>query len=197
MLTRRFLSLLAASATLAAAAPAWAQGGNATAFIQDLGGRIVAVVNGPGDVQQKRAQIQPLVESAVDVGGIARFCLGRFVRSATPQQLAEYTRLFHYVLLNSITGKLGQYRGVSFSMTSTQQRDGEVLVGSIINRPNQQPANVQWVVGSVGGQMKIVDVVIEGTSLRLTQRSDYSAYMSRNGNSVDALIGAMRQQVGA
>jgi phospholipid transport system substrate-binding protein len=37
-------------------------------------------------------------------------------------------------------------------------------------------------------------VVAEGTSLRLTQRSDYASYLSRNNNNVQALIDAMRQQ---
>ena len=42
---------------------------------------------------------------------------------------------------------------------------------------------------------KVIDVIAEGTSLRLTQRSDYAAYLTRNNNDVDALINAMRQQL--
>jgi phospholipid transport system substrate-binding protein len=42
---------------------------------------------------------------------------------------------------------------------------------------------------------KIIDVIAEGTSLRLTQRQDYASYLTRNNNSVDALIDAMRQQI--
>ncbi len=38
-------------------------------------------------------------------------------------------------------------------------------------------------------------MVAEGTSLRLTQRSDYASYLSRNNNNIDALITAMQQQV--
>jgi phospholipid transport system substrate-binding protein len=46
-----------------------------------------------------------------------------------------------------------------------------------------------------GGSPKIVDVVAEGTSLRLTQRSDYASYLSQHGNNVDALIAAMKAQL--
>lgn len=199
-------AIAAAAAAVAAAAGAIAQpgtslaqgaGGDPAAFIQQLGDRLVATVNGPGSLEQKKAALQPMIEQAVDVDGIARFCLGRFWRSATGEQQAEYTRLFHRVLLDNIVGRMGEYRGVSFSMTGMQQREGEILVGTIIRRPNQRPVNVQWVVSRATGQPRIVDVVVEGTSLRLTQRSDYSAYVTRNGNSIDALIAAMRQQVGA
>ena len=48
----------------------------------------------------------------------------------------------------------------------------------------------------MGGGPKIVDVVAEGTSLRLTQRDDYASYLARNNDSVQALIDALKRQVG-
>lgn len=194
--SRRLLLGGLAAAWGAAGVRAQGAGGDA-AFIEQLGNQLVSTVNGPGSIEQKKAALLPLIEQSVAVDEIARFCLGRFWRSATPAQQTEYVRLFRRVLNNNIVGRLGEYQGVSFAMAGTQQREGESLVGSIIYRPNQRPVNVQWVVSRAGGAPRILDVIIEGTSLRLTQRSDYSAYITRNGNSVDALIAAMRQQVGA
>jgi phospholipid transport system substrate-binding protein len=37
--------------------------------------------------------------------------------------------------------------------------------------------------------------VAEGTSLRLTQRSEYSSVIQRGGNQVSALITALRGQI--
>jgi ABC-type transporter MlaC component len=37
-------------------------------------------------------------------------------------------------------------------------------------------------------------VMAEGTSLRLTIRSDYNAFLARHGDSIDALIDALREQ---
>ena len=198
MLTRRhLLACTAATGLLLAFAPgAHAQStADATGFVVRLGNALVAIIDGPGSYEDKKGRLRPLIEQSVDVEGIARFCLGRFWPTATPPQRTEYTRLFHEVLMNNIFGKIGEFRGVTFTPTTTVQRDSDMLVGTSIKRPNQQANNVQWVVNAAGGQPKIVDVVAEGTSLRLTQRSDYAAYLQRNGNNVDALIGAMRQQV--
>jgi phospholipid transport system substrate-binding protein len=98
------------------------------------------------------------------------------------------------VLLNNISGHLGEYRGVSFTMTGSQPQGEDTLVGTIINRPNQPAANVQWVVRTAGAP-KVLDLVAEGTSLRLTQRQDYASYLSRHGGSIDALIAAMKRQL--
>lgn len=167
----------------------------ATSFIVTLGNQLVAIINGPGSYDDKKRRLQPLVENASDIDAIARFCLGRYVREASSGQLAEYTRLFHQVIINNIFGKIGELQGVTFTPTTTVTRDADVLVGTTIQRPNQAANTVQWVVSAVGGQPKIVDIVAEGTSLRLTQRADYASYLSRNNNNLDALIGAVRQQV--
>ena len=69
-------------------------------------------------------------------------------------------------------------RGVRFSLGRSQQRTEEdVLVNTIIERPNQPAFALDWRVAEVGGQPKVVDVIAEGTSLRLTQRSDYAAFL--------------------
>ena len=198
MLTRRrLLACTAMAGLLLSLAPgAHAQSGNdATAFVVRLGNALVAIVDGPGDYESKKARLRPLIEQSVDVEGIARFCLGRFWRTATPPQQAEFSRLFHDVLMNNIFGKIGEFQGVTFTPTTTTQREQDILVGTTIKRPNQQPNNVQWVVNPVSGTLKIVDVIAEGTSLRLTQRSDYAAYLQRNNYSIDALIAAMKQQI--
>jgi phospholipid transport system substrate-binding protein len=197
MLTRRNTLLLgaAAIATFAAGPRAWAQ--DATGFVINLGNQLATIVNGSGAYDDKKRRLAPLIEQAVDVDGIAQFCLGIYWRQATPQQQAEFNRLFHAVLLNNIGGKIGQFQGVTFRPTTTSQREGDSVVGTVIQRPNQQPNNVQWIVSTASGRPKIVDVQAEGVSLRLTQRNDYSAFLSRNGGNVDALLAAMRQQAGA
>jgi phospholipid transport system substrate-binding protein len=177
---------------------AWAEDVSvATAFVQDFGSKLVDVVNGPGSLSDKEQRLRPLIDHAVDVDAIAHFCLGRYVSMASPQQVAEFTNLFHAVLVNNITSKIGDYRGVTFRMAESSMRGSEAFVGTVVTRPDNAPTNVRWVVSMATGAPKIVDVVAEGTSLRLTQRSDYSSYLSHNGNNVDTLISAMRRQVAA
>jgi phospholipid transport system substrate-binding protein len=192
MLTRRILLL--ATTALPLAAPARAQGDAATALVQKLGQELVAVVNGPGGAADKQTALEKIIDRDVDVAGVARFCLGRFWRTATPDQQRDYLPLFRKVLIKNITSKVGEYKGVSMTVGRAQPKEDEVAVSSTVIRPNNAPNRVDWIVATAGGAPKVVDVVAEGTSLRLTQRSDYSAYLSQNNGSVQALIDAMRRQ---
>ena len=202
MITRRSVLLTSVSALLLSASglPAWAQSdrsAEATRFIEQFGNQLVAIVNADAPLGAKRQQMTPLVERALAVNDIGTFVLGRFWRVATPQQQQRFLQLFHAVLINNILAKLGDFRGVTFRITQTSLRDGDYLVGTLISRPNQQPNNAQWVVNFDSGRPTVVDVIAEGTSLRLTQRSDYAAFLSRNNNNVDALISALERQAAA
>jgi phospholipid transport system substrate-binding protein len=201
MLQRRKFMMVTAALLLPGsqwlAQPAEAQGATdkASALIKSIGDQLVSVVNGTGGERDKRARLTEIIDSGVDVDGVARFCLGRFWRTASPEQQRRYMELFHQVLVNNITSKIGDYRGVRFQMGRTQRREDDAVVSTVVERPNNPPTNVDWIVSSPAGDPKIVDVVAEGTSLRLTQRQDYAAYLSHNNNNIDALINAMRDQV--
>ena len=114
--------------------PATAQESRDTAFVRQLSEKMIAIINGPGSMAEKRQQILPLIDQNVDVDGIARFCLGRYWRTATPEQQQKFLALFHHVLLNSITGKLGEYQGVHISTgASTPRGNGLTAVSTVID----------------------------------------------------------------
>ena len=190
MLTRRLIMLFA---LLLPALPARAD--DASAFVERISAQLIAVVNSNLPPAEKQKRLRPIIDSAVDVDEVARFCLGRFWRTASPEQQKTYIGLFHEVLVTSITTKLGDYQGVKVTVGPSRPRDDASVVTSTVERPNNPPSKVDWLISTASGSPKIVDVIAEGTSLRLTQRSDYAAFVTRNSNSVDALIAAMKQQV--
>jgi phospholipid transport system substrate-binding protein len=55
--------------------------------------------------------------------------------------------------------------------------------------------DVNWRLVPAGNSFKIVDIVIEGVSMAVTQRNEYASVLQRNGNSIPALINAMRKSL--
>jgi phospholipid transport system substrate-binding protein len=167
----------------------------AQALIQTTGGRLLSVVNSSAGYAQKQAQLKQLVDDDVDVDGVARFVLGRYWRVATPQQQQDYMQTFRQLLVYSVTGQASTFQGASFSVGSATQQPVGILVGTTVNVPGKPQATVQWVVQMVNGQPKIIDIIAEGTSLRLTQRNDYAGVISQHGGRIQPLIDAMRSQL--
>ncbi len=199
LLTRRqTLVLLGAGAVAVLGSrlsPARAQSGGDVAFVRQLSDKLIGIVNSSSSLTAKRQQILPLIDDYVDVNGIGRFCLGRYWRIASPEQQQRFLELFHHVLSNAITDKIGQYEGVRIEVgTSEPHGPGLEAVNATISRPGQPPANVQWVIAHVNGAPKVSDIIGEGVSLSITQRGDYTSYLQRNNNNIEALLKALERQ---
>lgn len=195
MPTRR-ATLLALAALAAAPAAARAQADPAVAFIQGRGEAMLAIVNSDAPQAAKQQQIARLLTETVDMDGVGRFVVGRYWRTASAEEQREFLRLFHDMLVETISARFGELRGLRFQVTGPTRRDEESQgVATIIERPGQPAAQVEWRVGQVGGQPRVVDLIAEGTSLRLTQRGEYTAVLQRNNGQFAALLAAMRRQL--
>ena len=192
-LVRRSVLACVAVVAFLAAAPAWAEPtGGPAATVKTYTDRLTGIVNGPASVADKQTQLQAAVDQSVDVQGIARFCLGRYWTTATQAQQQEFVSVFRRSLLISLTGQISQYQGVIVAVGQARSGQEGDVVASSVSRPNNAPAHVDWVLGP---DRKVVDVVAEGTSLRLTTRQDYASFLTGHGGNVQTLIDTLRQKV--
>jgi phospholipid transport system substrate-binding protein len=169
----------------------------ATAFVDRAGQDLVNAINDQRLNQtQRRDKVGSVLRSAIDIEGTGRFILGRYVRQASTAELQDYLKLFDEIIIRNLSARFGEYRGVKFSLGRSQQRTEEdALVSTLIERPNNPSFTLDWRVADINGQPKVVDVIAEGTSLRLTTRSEYAAVIQRNSGRVASLLDAMRGQI--
>ena len=80
-------------------------------------------------------------------------------------------------------------------MGLTRAAEDTEIVITTIERANNPTYQVDWVVSTSTGSPKIVDLLAGGTSLRLTQSSDFAAYLARHQYNIHELIETMRQLI--
>ncbi len=167
----------------------------AKAFIQDAGQQLVGVVNGNSGTGAKAQQLQTLINGLVAVDTVGDYVLGRYKTIATPDQHSQFLTLFHQLLSYNITYQIKAYQGITFTVNGSSVQGNDTVVDTTITRPGTAPADVGWAVDEIGGQPKIVDVIVAGTSLRITTRNDYASVVTNNGGQVSALLTAMQNQI--
>jgi len=197
---RRFILGAAMAAPLlgmmASAARAQALSADAAkAFINQSGQQLVGIVNGGGSPTDRATQLRTLVNQIVAVDQVGDYVLGRYINVATPAQHSQFQQLFHQLLSYNITYQIKAYQGVSFVVNGATPQDGGMLVDTTITTPGKAPADVGWDVQEIGGKPQIVDVIVAGTSMRITTRNDYASVITDNGGSVSALLTAMQNQI--
>jgi phospholipid transport system substrate-binding protein len=72
--------------------------------------------------------------------------------------------------------------------------DTEIVI-TTVERPNFPVSQVDWVVSTASGSPKIVDLLSEGVSLRLTQSSQFTAYLARHQYDINEFVGALRENI--
>jgi phospholipid transport system substrate-binding protein len=200
MYFRRFILGAVAAAPLLAAMAGAAQAQTVTpdaarAFIQQSGQQLVSIVNSSASQAQKADELRDLVNRIVAVDQVGDYVLGRYLNALTPQQHQKFQTLFHQLLSYNITYQIKAYQGLSFTVNGAAQQGNDMVVDTTITSPGKQPADVGWAVDEVNGSPKIVDVIVAGTSLRITTRNDYSGVITDHGGQVSALMDAMQGQI--
>ena len=190
------LSALFVGLTFVAAAPsqAVAQDQGAAAFIQTLGSQGMQALSLPE--AQRAARFRQLLQADFDLPEIARFVLGQYARAMPPQEQQEFMTLFTDYVARSYATRLASYAGSPFRVTGVRPGGGETVVTSQVLRHGGQPAEIDWHVVSGGGRPLVTDVVVGGVSMKVSQRSEFASIIQRNGGRPEALLAALRQQMG-
>ena len=197
---RRFFPAVGALLLLAGlltAAPQEAGAQDARAFVANLGNQAIQVLGPSVSPAQRVARFRELFREDFDIPGIGQFVLGRYWRTATPEQQQEFLRLFQEYIVQAYSSRLGEYGGEPFRVTGSRPSGEETVVSSEIDRRGGNRVQVDWYLTSRGGRQKITDVYVGGVSMKVTQRDEFASVIQRNGGRVDALLAQLRQRTAA
>ena len=167
------------------------------AMITSLGNEALKVLGKNVDPNLRVARFRELFRRDFDVPGIARFVLGRYWPLATPAQQQEYVTLFTDYIALVYANRLAEYADATLRVTGSRPApNGELVSTEIIRGAGQAPAHVDWLLTPQNGTYKINDVIVDGLSMSVTQRSEFASVIQRHGGQVQGLITALQQKVG-
>ncbi len=171
----------------------------ANIFIQKLGDQALAILSDKQrPPEEKDSDFQDILRRSFDLPTIARFVIGRNAWfGATEEEKAEYLQLFEKLVVRIYSDRFSLYSGEKFYVQG-QRQEGErdTMVTSHIMRPDSsRPIVVDWRVRNFNGRQAIIDVVVEGVSMSVTQRQEYGSVLQRNDNRLTPLLALMRDSL--
>ena len=187
---RRIL-LIVASLMLALPAlvvPAWAADGPAATLIERTAAEVIQLIKTTAPGPQREAGIRNVLVQAFDLNYMGQQALGKYWASTTPDQQQRYLRAAVDAEAHAYAERFGQYGGQTLTLGKVSPRGNVTVVDSKLNQSNGQPINIQWEVRDAGQGPRITDVKIEGVSMVITRRTDFTSYIQNNGGKVEALI---------
>ena len=165
-------------------------------FIESLANQATTVLGRKDmSLEEREEHLRNLLDAGFALDKIGRFVIGRAWRQMSQDQRQDYLELYGEWVLKTYSSQLGGFSGQTFSIVKiVKSGDKDVFVRSRINQPGGGPSiNCDWRVREIEGELKVVDVVIEGISMLVTQRSEFATVVQKHG--VEGLIETLRARV--
>ena len=148
------------------------------------------------DPQEKEARFGKLFDENFDVPSISRFVLGKYWKSATTTQKKEFIVTFRNYIVKTYSSRFSEYTGETLTLINSENQSNPKLfiVHTALNREDASPIKVDWRVGLKKDRYVILDIIIEGISLAITQRSEFVSVIDQNDGNVDNLIKLLKEK---
>ena len=139
---------------------------------------------------EKNSKFTDLVMSAIDLNLISKFVLSKTWKDATDDQKERYIQAFKNYFINSYANKLDQYSGEQVEVVDAEEAGKYVIVNSFIYREGTDTLkiNLKWRLLNKDGEIKIIDLNIEGISLIIAQREEFQSFLANNEGDLEKLI---------
>lgn len=177
------LALTLVAPCASAAAPERPDAEEATAFVnqlvEDAGAALAAKDQ---TLQQRERKFRAFLREGFDMAFIARVALGRRWKTLAEPEQKTYIELFSQFVLRTYAPRLGGFDPARFRVIDASPKGRrDMLVQTDIDQDGGSAVKAGWRIRLVDGRHRIVDIIVEGISMTLNQRSEFGAVVQRDG----------------
>lgn len=167
---------------------------NIQSFLQNVTDSSLAIIKSDeADESKKEEGLTVLFLDSVDTRYVGRYVLGKYWKSLNEDKQQHYLDLYTKFVISSYVPKFREYSGEKVAIDSVTKDGKGYLVKSRVIREPAANISVDYKVYKKNGKYQIYDIIAEGISLSITQRSDFSSMISRK--SLDYFLERLEKKV--
>ena len=166
------------------------------ALIKNTVDEVIGIIKQDKDIQAgDPKKINALVNAKVlphfDFTRMTQLAVGRYWRTATPEQQQALVTEFRDMLVRTYTKVFTVYRDQSVEMKPFRMAadDTEVTVKTVIIKPGTQPIPVDYEMRISPDGWKVFDISIEGVSMVMSYRGTFASEIQAGG--IEGLINTL------
>ncbi len=139
-------------------------------------------------------RLAPTVTASYDFPYISKVVVGRYWRSFTAEQKAQFIRAFSKLSIATYANRFDGYSGERFKTISGEGlKRGHLLVNTVLIKANGEEIELDYILHQNNDQWRIINVIAEGVSDLSLKRADYTSYLKKNG--FDALLKKLNEKI--
>jgi phospholipid transport system substrate-binding protein len=150
------------------------------------------IVKDPGDRKEKLGRLSELLRGYLDTDALARLAAKKHLEGRSPEEVAEFLRLFHEFFVRTYVQRLLLFDGPAFAFKDEVVTGDEAKVGTEIVMPGDRFA-VDYALRRRPDGWRAVDIFVEGVSLAQNFRAQFDAAVAKD--SFQGLLDRLRAKV--
>lgn len=165
----------------------------ATALIDKVVSDINRVIASGRSLGAMIKEFENIFRRYADVPIIAQSTLGQDWKRASSGQRKAYVAAFRSYVARKYGKRFKEFEGGNVEVRSVRKVRSGYEVKSFVTLRGRRPFEVAFLVSDRSGRDLFFDMIIEGISLRLTERTEIGSMLDRRKGNIDALIGDLKQ----
>ncbi len=165
-------------------------------FITSLGNNIIRIlVNKKAPLSERKNEFRQILKDYFDIPEIGKFVLARYWKRTTNEQKTEYLNLFENAIVDNYAAQFDDYQNETLEVQSVRESsDQGIMVMSVIKKQaGAPPLKVDWKIFKTKQGLRVYDIIVNGVSMSITQRSEYAGIINKNGGQIEGLLKLMRE----
>lgn len=158
---------------------------------------IQGIINPQVPHTEKIYRLHKLFATRFDMNSVSRFVLGSHWRKASKKEQKEFVTVFQDLNIYTWNGRFQNYDGQELVVgrVYSDGKDGAFVDSHMARSGNRESIPVVWRLRWRDDSWKVVDVVIEGISMALTFRKEYTGLLADPKTNVSDLIRLLSERV--
>ena len=147
------------------------------------------------DVSQdeKMERFRETFTNALDLKNIGQFVLGVHWRKASFEDREAFLSAFMDFTTKTWADRFDSYQGQKIVFTGVRNAEkNQFYVDSTIQ--NNPPVEVIWRLKQKDNSYRIIDIIVEGVSMAMSYRNEYSSFLQKHDGKVSALTAELKQK---
>ena len=166
----------------------------AEAFVEDLGSKIIKVVNENSAVSNKQRKLLELFQNNANIITIARAALGPKWRTLNAETRLNFANAFTDYLVKKYGKQFEEFRGASLVLErSIDAGKRGVLINTRLIMPGTSPVSIKWQVWKKTDSFKLIDIIIEDISMLTMEREEIKNRLSAHQGAIQSLIDDLKK----
>ncbi|SLN54270.1 putative phospholipid-binding protein MlaC precursor [Roseovarius albus] len=165
----------------------------AEALVNKVVGEINKVIASGKPLNAMIKDFERIFSRYADVNIIARSTLGPTAKTVSKSQMRAFTKAFQGYIARKYGKRFNEFVGGRIEVKGTRKVKSWQEVKSVVYLRGSAPFNVNFLVSDRSGRDLFFDMIIEGISLRLTERTEIGSLLDKNKGNVDKMIADLKK----